>query len=333
MGLVAGRFPDSLPGGDIRYRDMVRPGQRTSTRKLLAFILPIAILLLIAVMFVPGPRKLIGAISHRLNPARPSPTAAATSTSTSASTAKLSPNACTTSQAKGSCGPYKYEQISGINGEVTIGNNVWHTIDGWSETLSARNPGDWSVTANLPAGNTSVVSYPDVGTTVPWLPNKDANPDLSAWSSIYSSFSVSMPRANNGSIGKAAYDIWLNDWKNEVMIQTDFMGDSQRPRCDVSGDAIATVPFGGSNGVPRQNWKLCQFDSELIWQLPTGTNEAAGRVDIMAMLRWLETNGDGRYLPAHSSLTAIGFGFELCSTGGRTETFKLKSFKLTATPS
>jgi len=323
----------AAPRGEVtRYRDMVNSGHQTSIRKLLAIIQPIVIVLLLIVIFVPGPRKMIGAISHRLNPVRPSPTSTDTSTSTSTSTSMLSPNACTTSQEKGSCGPYKYPQISGINGEVTIGNNVWHPIDGWSETLRARNPGDWSVTANLPAGNTSVVSYPDVGTTVPWLPNKNANPDLSAWSSIYSSFSVSMPRANNGSIGEAAYDIWLNDWKNEVMIQTAFMGDSRRPRCDVSGDAIATAPFGGSNGVPRHNWKLCQFDSELIWQLPTGTNEAAGRVDIMAMLRWLETNGNGRYLPANSSLTAVGFGFELCSTGGRSETFKVNSFRLTAKP-
>jgi hypothetical protein len=186
----------------------------------------------------------------------------------------------------------------------------------------------------MPAGNTSVVSYPDVGTTVPWLPNKDVNPDLSAWSSMYSSFSVSIAGdANNGSIGEASYDIWLNNWNNEVMIQTDFVGDSLRPRCDVSGDVIATVPFGGSNGVPVQSWKLCQFGSELIWQLPTGTNDPTGSVDIMAMLRWLETNGNGKYLRANSSLTGLGFGFEICSTGGKNETFQLKSFTLTATPS
>ena len=318
-------------------RSRHRPGHRVSTRKLLVFILPIAILLLIIIMFVPGPRELIGAMSHtvsqRLNPVRPSPRSAATLTPASTSTATLTPNACTTSSAKGSCGPYTVPQISGINGEVTVGNNVWNAIPGWSETLNSHNPGDWSVTANMPVGNTSVVSYPDVGTTVPWLPNKDVNPDLSAWSSMYSSFSVSIAGdANNGSIGEASYDIWLNNWNNEVMIQTDFVGDSRRPRCDVSGDVIATVPFGGSNGVPVQSWKLCQFGSELIWQLPTGTNEPTGSVDIMAMLRWLETNGNGKYLPAHSSLTALGFGFEICSTGGRNETFQLNSFTLTATP-
>lgn len=139
--------------------------------------------------------------------------------------------------------------------------------------------------------------------------------------------------AKNGSIGEAAYDIWLNDWNDEVMIQTDFVGDSLRPRCDVTGDVIATVPFGGSNGVPVRSWKLCQFGSELIWQLPTGTNDETGSVDIMAMLRWLETNGNGKYLPANSSLTALSFGFEICSTGGQDVTFQLNNFTLTATPS
>jgi hypothetical protein len=79
---------------------------------------------------------------------------------------------------------------------------------------------------------------------------------------------------------------------SHTMIQTDFIGDSLRPRCGIDGDVIATVPFGGSNGVPVQNWNPCQFGSELIWQLPTGINDATGSVDIMAMLTWLESHGN-----------------------------------------
>ena len=93
LGLVAGQFPGQPTGGDIRYRDMVRSRHRVSTRKLLVFIPPIAILLLIIIMFVPGPRELIGAMSHtvsqRLNPVRPSPTSAATLTPASTSTSTL----------------------------------------------------------------------------------------------------------------------------------------------------------------------------------------------------------------------------------------------------
>lgn len=241
---------------------------------------------------------------------------------------------CATSAASGSCGPYTDPQISGINGTVTVGNNVWSPISGWSETLNADNPGDWSVTANMPAGNTAVVSYPNVGTTVPWLPGKDVNPNLSSWSAMTSSWNVNIASdANSGSMGEAGYDIWLNNWNDEVMIQTDFVGDSLRPRCDVNGDVIATASFGGSNGVPVQSWNLCQFGSELIWQLPTGTNDPSGSVDVMAMLTWLEDHGNGKYLPSSSTLTALGFGFEICSTGKQNETFTLTAFTLTATPS
>ena len=231
-------------------------------------------------------------------PTTAAPIQTPTFTPTPTSTSTLTPASCTTSAASGSCGPYTYPQISGINGTVTVGNNVWSPISGWSETLNADNPGDWSVTANMPVGNTSVVSYPNVGTTVPWLPGKDVNPNLSSWSSMYSSWNVNIAGdANSGSVGEAGYDIWLNNWNNEVMIQTDFVGDSLRPRCDVNGDVIATASFGGSNGVPVQSWNLCQFGSELIWQLPTGTNDPSGSVDIMAMLTWLEDHGNGKYLP------------------------------------
>jgi hypothetical protein len=327
----------------MRYRDMTRPRHRSrhrvSTLQPLVFILAIAMLLLITIMFVPGPREVIAAISHtvshRLNPVRPSNSPSQLCNRKRCLSPSTSMSAlCTTSAVSGSCGLYTYPQISGINGQVTVGNNVWSPISGWSQTLNANNPGDWSVTANMPVGNTSVVSYPNVGTTVPWLPNTDVNPKLSSWSSMYSSWNVNIAGdANSGSMAEAGYDIWLNNWNNEVMIQTDFVGDSLRPRCDVNGDVIATVPFGGSNGVPVQSWNLCQFGSELIWQLPTGTNDPTGSVDVMAMLTWLETRGSGKYLPANSSLTGLSFGFEICSTGKQNETFQLNSFTLTATPS
>ena len=52
----------------------------------------------------------------------------------------------------------------------------------------------------------------------------------------------------------------------------------------------------------------------------------------MAMLTWLETHGGGKYLPAKPTLTAISFGFEICSTASRDQTFRLNSFSFTAKP-
>jgi hypothetical protein len=228
---------------------------------------------------------------------------------------------CVTSAAKGSCGPYPYAAITGSDGSnTTVGQDVWNPISGWSQTLYATNPGTWYVTANMPAGNTAVVSFPNVGESY------NANL-LTSFSSIYSSFSEEMnPTA--GSSAEAAFDIWLNNWNDEVMIQHDMVN-----RGGPCGPVLATASFGGHGGVPVQNWNLCQYGSELIWQVPgSGSQygEPSGSVDILAMLSWLVSNGG--YLPQGSSLTAIGYGFEICSTGGADETFQVKGFSITSSP-
>jgi hypothetical protein len=157
------------------------------------------------------------------------------------------------------------------------------------------------------------VSFPNVGQQYYYTNT------LAGFSSIYSSFTENMNQAS-GTSAEAAYDIWLNNWGNEVMIQHDIVN---RGTCQ----AAATATFGGSGGVPVQSWNLCVYGSELIWQL-TGTGEQSGRVDILAMLTWLENKG---YLPKASGLTDISYGFEICSTGGRAETFAVSGFSITAT--
>jgi hypothetical protein len=238
-----------------------------------------------------------------------------------ASGADASGSVCVTSAAKGSCGPYLYAAITGSDGSnTTVGQDVWNPISGWSQTLYATTPGNWYVTANMPAGNTAVVSFPNTGESY------NSNP-LTSFSSLYSSFSENMnPTA--GTSAEAAYDIWLNNWNNEVMIQHDMVN-----RGGPCGPVLATVTFGGHGGVPMQSWNLCQYGSELIWQVAGSGDrygEQSGSVDILAMLNWLENNGG--YLPHGSNLTAIGYGFEICSTGGADENFQIASFSLTSSP-
>jgi hypothetical protein len=224
---------------------------------------------------------------------------------------------CTTSAAMGDCGPYDYPQITSPE-EPTVGQDVWNPIAGWQQTLYATDPGDWHVTANMPAGNTAVVSFPNTGA------DYDEKP-LSSFGSVVSSFSETSPGAgaSNRNNYDTGFDLWLNQWNNEVMIQMDNYGSQSVGTCPF----IATATFGGSNGVPVQRWGLCQFGSELIWQF-TGGHEPTGSVDILSMLTWLE---DARYLPAASTVTAFSYGFEICSTGGQNETFRLNSFSITAT--
>jgi hypothetical protein len=90
-----------------------------------------------------------------------------------------------------------------------------------------------------------------------------------------------------------------------------------------------TATFGGSGGVPVQSWHLCQFGTELAWQLTSGS-EQSGTVDVLAMLKWLVSSG---YLPQDAGLFKISYGWQICSTGGQNENFQVSSFSITTTPS
>jgi hypothetical protein len=164
----------------------------------------------------------------------------------------------------------------------------------------------------MPAGNTAVISFPDVGQEY-YYKNT-----LAGFTSITSEFSENMHTVT-GTSAESGYDIWLNNWGNEVMIQNDIVNRGSCP-------AAATAEFGGSGGVPVQAWRLCQYGKELIWQL-SGPGEQSGRVNILAMLDWLVGH---EYLPAKSGLTDISYGFEICSTGGKVETFAVTQFSITA---
>jgi hypothetical protein len=230
-------------------------------------------------------------------------------------------NTCVTSTEQGECGPYSsYPLMVGITSPAKVGNDVWSPIQGWHQTLNAVSPGNWQVTANMPAGNTAVVSYPSIGAG---FGTETGQPTpLSDYSSIYSSFTEAM-HATSKTSAWAAYDIWLGTGhstsaSNEVMIQHDFAGNGP---CT----AVARATFGGSGGVPVQKWYLCKFGSELIWKL-TGS-EHTGSINMLAMLTWLENHG---FLPQHSGLLLAGYGWEICSTGGIQEKFNITHFSLVA---
>jgi len=241
---------------------------------------------------------------------------------------------CTTSAQQGECGPYTYPQIEGLGSDnqrrFSVGNNMWNAISGAHSTLYAINPGNWMVTANMPAGNTAVVSYPSLEADYHLETAKGIwyEQQLSSFSELVSSFTETM-NANHGTRAWAAYDLWLNGGKDEVMIQHDFVGNGP---CNYE----AVARFGGSNGVPSQLWGLCVFGSERVWKLAapgskvgsTGTvSETTGTVDILGMLTWMEEH---KYLPAKTTLGLLGYGWEIASTGGVNENFQVSAFSVTA---
>jgi hypothetical protein len=227
---------------------------------------------------------------------------------------------CSTNSADGSCGPYDDPQITGTTSATNVGNNVWHPIRGWAQTLNVADASNWFVKVNLPASNTAVVSFPSVGANYGQESNTPT--PLSDFSAIHSSFSESM-NATSETRAWAMYDVWLGQgtssaWTHEVMIQYDFANNGY---CA----PVATATFGGYEGVPKQKWNLCSFGSSMAWKLPR--DEHASSVDILEMLQWLVNH---RYLPQDAGLWTVGMGWEICSTGGQNENFEVNKFSISA---
>ncbi len=223
---------------------------------------------------------------------------------------------CVTSDAQGICNFGPDSQITGASSDPWVGQDVWNPISGWQQTLYATSPGDWYAVANIPAGNTEVVSFPNVAAYYSNAPSQ--------YSVLTSSFDENM-NATSGTNAEASYDMWFNDsgTVNEVMIQNDY-SPGRAPSCD---NWYATnVSFGGSNGVAARPWDLCVSGSTAYWETADG-NFSSGSVDILAMVNWLISKG---VLASGTTFSSISYGWEVSSTGGKDETFNMSSFSMTA---
>jgi hypothetical protein len=263
--------------------------------------------------------------------AQPTPTASATSSapgttsSTPPSTSPAAPPstspasgpACTATSNDGSCGPYTYADITGSNGSSTrVIQDIWNPIGGASQKLTAFSPGNWSVSANMPASNTAVVSYPD--TQQLYTTEGNTPKPLTSFNSITSSYAETGP-ATSGDDWEAAYDIWAgtgsSNYAQEIMIWVDNHG--QRP----AGSVVASATIDGVGYKVWSTGKAGAVGNPVSMVLDS--NQASGSVTVLDDLNWLKSNG---YMPAGSGLNQVDFGFELCSTGGATQTFSVSQF-------
>jgi Glycosyl hydrolase family 12 len=227
-----------------------------------------------------------------------------------------SAKACVTSAPSGACGPYKYSSITWNNGYNTnVGNNMWGCGNGncGAQKVNAYNPGNWSVTSTQPAGNTAVLTYPDIQQVfAKW----DGSGDVAVrrFASITSDFAEAM-QGGSGTDAEAAYDIWLSGTtRHEVMIWVDNVG-----RGNGGASRYGHVTIAG------QGFTVYTYGSEIIVSLDK--NETSGTVDILATLRWLQTQ---RLVSSSAALAQVDFGWEICSTGGRPEMFAVSKYNLTS---
>ena len=205
--------------------------------------------------------------------------------------------------------------------------------DPWSggqgpQVLTASSFQDWSVTATDtdPSGASGeVLTYPDasfnyyqLNTEASDYTTPPAQYDLNNITSLTSDFTESMPQIS-GLDAEATYDIWLNNWKTQVMVWVDTSPGKSR-NLAASGDTeVGTWTYGG------QNFSLWRKGSGVTgsYFFLLDHTETSGTVYLKAMLETMVSLG---YIQAASPLTQIAFGWEISDTGGRPVTFSMSRF-------
>jgi len=190
-------------------------------------------------------------------------------------------------------------------GKFDIYNNEWNKPLFGPQTIWGYSYSHWGVESTQP-DTTSVKTYPSVqenykGTT------------LGSLHGLWSNFSESMPKQSNFD-AEAAYDIWLNNYKIEVMVWFDNHG--QRP----AGRVIAHTTIYG------QKFAVWKGGSKLYTLALLGKQESKGTAHLLKSMAWLESHG---YLSSSDILTQVNFGWEICSTDGRPMDFTMNSYNLT----
>jgi hypothetical protein len=198
------------------------------------------------------------------------------------------------------------------------------------QVLNASSFQNWSVTAtdtdpsNAPG---EVLTYPDASfnyyqldTAASGYTAPPPQYDLNNITSLTSDFTESMPQ-NSDLNAEAAYDLWLNNWKTEVMVWVDTSPAKDRNLAVDGMTQVGTYTYGG------QNFSLWRSGSGItgFYVFLLDHNETSGTVDLKAMLQTMVSLG---FIPATSPLTQIPFGWEISDTGGKPVTFSMSRFEV-----
>jgi hypothetical protein len=185
-----------------------------------------------------------------------------------------------------------------------VNNNMWNSEAGPQSIYVCTASSFYAISnqPNLASDPGSVKTYPSVAR------NFD-DPTISSFHTITSTFGESIPAEGNWD---AAYDIWTDDWNNEIMIWNQERNQGQVPP---SGSVSATIDGQGFHA-----WR----DGTYVG-IYMNTFESSGSVNILDVFKWLESEG---WMKASDTLTAIGYGVEISVTPGP-ETFQITNFSLT----
>jgi hypothetical protein len=199
--------------------------------------------------------------------------------------------------------------------------NVWGPVSGETLTSKVYSVRNWNLTASMSNSSGSVTCFPNTGTEGIAIPWNNYSYFISGWNEQMD--------ATTNQIASACYDNWFNNTLvnpvtgqaiNEVMLHFDF-----RNRGDGPWFAQG-VKFGGYtvNGIniPVTLWSLAYGGTAVYWNLVDGSNQITnlpiGAVDILAMNRYLVTNG---FLSSTCTMAAFSIGYEICDTQGVNRSF------------
>lgn len=190
-------------------------------------------------------------------------------------------------------------------GKFDLYNNEWNSSEAGPQTIWGDSYNHWGVESTQP-NSTSVKTYPSVQENY-------SKTTLGSLHGLWSSFAETMPSVSNFD-AEAAYDIWLNNYKIEVMVWVDNHG--QRP----AGNVIARINIYG------KRFAVWKSGSSMYTFALLGKQERKGTVHLLRTMDWLVRRG---YLKSSDSLTQVNFGWEICSTNGRPMDFTLTHYGLT----
>jgi hypothetical protein len=176
------------------------------------------------------------------------------------------------------------------------------------EKLYGCSYNSWYVTSNQPAGNTAVLTYPDVQA------NFANNPLVSSFHAITSTFAETSPHVG---VYEYAYDIWLNGvattGSSQILIWVD--NTNRVP----AGSQVTTTTLGGRT---YDVWNtLDNSHIVLVSTVPFTT----GTVNLLEIVNWAITQG---WLASGSTLGSIDFGVEIVSTDGASATYLINDFSI-----
>jgi Glycosyl hydrolase family 12 len=192
------------------------------------------------------------------------------------------------------------------NGGFDVYNNEWNTTQAGPQLVWADSYHRWGVQSVQP-DSTSVKTYPSVQQNY-------SNPALRRVKSLTSSFAQAMPAADLTYDAEAAYDLWLDNYKIEVMVWVANHG--QTPL----GGVINHVAVGG------RKYAVYQGGPDMFSFVAGGKPATTGKVNLLSMLQWLIRH---HYLSGSDSLTQVNFGWEIASTNGVPLHFAINDYALT----